>query len=203
LISHNEWSVPNHVVDEEICKKIIKLGDDGFEPAKVGRAWKYSDPDEFVVNRGLRISDMKKLISYRWIIDLITPIVEAANIEAGWKYDIRGVEALQLGRYGVGGFYHWHNDGLGDHESAINYGDDPTEYVRKLSLTLVLNNDYEGGQFQLASYASPSRTIISTPELNKTGSLIVFPSFMDHRVTPVTKGTRYSLVGWFLGPPFR
>jgi PKHD-type hydroxylase len=38
--------------------------------------------------------------------------------------------------------------------------------------------------------------------LNKTGSVIVFPSDTEHRVTPVTKGIRYSLVAWFLGPPY-
>jgi len=44
---------------------------------------------------------------------------------------------------------------------------------------------------------------ISVPEFNKTGSIVVFPSDMEHRVAPVTKGIRYSLVVWFVGPPFK
>ena len=42
---------------------------------------------------------------------------------------------------------------------------------------------------------------IHTPQVNKTGSIIVFPSYMEHTIKPITEGTRYSLVIWFLGPP--
>ena len=69
-------------------------------------------------------------------------------------------------------------------------------------MSILLNNNYEGGEFQFAIY-NKEKCEIHTPEFNKTGSVIVFPSDMEHRVTPVTKGTRYSLVIWFLGPPFR
>mgnify|MGYP003307903561 FL=1 len=69
-------------------------------------------------------------------------------------------------------------------------------------MTILLNDDYEGGDFQFATYAKEQCEII-TPEYNKQGTVIVFPSDMEHRVLPVTKGTRYSLVTWFLGPPFQ
>jgi len=59
-----------------------------------------------------------------------------------------------------------------------------------------------GGEFQFATY-SKEKCIIQTPEINKMGSIVVFPSDMEHRVTLVTKGIRYSLVVWFLGPPFK
>ena len=74
--------------------------------------------------------------------------------------------------------------------------------VRKLSMTILLNDDYEGGDFQFATYAKEQCEVV-TPEYNKQGTVIVFPSDMEHRVLPVTKGTRYSLVTWFLGPPFQ
>ena len=73
--------------------------------------------------------------------------------------------------------------------------------VRKLSMSVILNNDFEGGDFEFASYSKEKCEI--TPIPASTGSIIVFPSSMEHRVTPVTSGIRYSLVCWFLGPPFR
>ena len=69
-------------------------------------------------------------------------------------------------------------------------------------MTVLLNDDYEGGEFQFATY-NQEKCTIDTAKFNKTGSIIVFPSDMEHRVAPVTKGIRYSLVIWFLGPPFR
>ena len=60
-------------------------------------------------------------------------------------------------------------------------------------MSIILNDDFEGGDFEI--YGEES-------ELPK-GSVIVFPSFIEHRVAPVIKGTRYSLVAWFVGPPFK
>ena len=74
--------------------------------------------------------------------------------------------------------------------------------VRKLSMTVLLNENYKGGRFEF-SHQENGESIITQPEFFKTGSVIVFPSFMEHRVTPVTHGARYSLVVWFLGPAFR
>ena len=73
-------------------------------------------------------------------------------------------------------------------------------HVRKLSMTTLLSESYEGGEFQFASYGK-EECKISTPEFSKVGSIVVFPSSMEHRVAPVTKGVRYSLVNWFVGPP--
>ena len=61
-------------------------------------------------------------------------------------------------------------------------------------MSLVLNDDFEGGDLEIFG--------VPTPKL-ETGSMIFFPSFIAHEVTPVTKGTRYSLVLWFLGTPWR
>jgi PKHD-type hydroxylase len=61
-------------------------------------------------------------------------------------------------------------------------------------MTIVLNEDYEGGEFE---FFDDKRLI-----KEKTGTVIVFPSYIVHRVRPVTKGIRYSLVVWFCGEPF-
>ena len=58
-----------------------------------------------------------------------------------------------------------------------------------------LNFDFEGGDFEIRGKDD------RVPKLEE-GSIIVFPSFLEHRVTPVTEGIRYSLVSWFVGPPY-
>jgi PKHD-type hydroxylase len=75
-------------------------------------------------------------------------------------------------------------------------------HVRKLSMTVLLNENYEGGEFQFATY-DKEECVIHIPEFNKIGSIVVFASDVEHRVAPVTTGIRYSLVTWFLGPPFK
>ena len=73
--------------------------------------------------------------------------------------------------------------------------------IRKLSMSILLNDpsEYEGGVLE---FNTPNG-LFQCKELNQAGSLVVFPSNVSHRVTPVTKGTRYSLVSWSLGPPYR
>jgi PKHD-type hydroxylase len=130
--------------------------------------------------------------------------MEGANKMAGWNFDIRGAESIQLAKYETGAFYNWHRDGGSDSLSAYNKPDNDflDGRIRKLSMAILLNDDYEGGKLQFCSYGNEGFNI-STPEFYKAGSIIVFPSFMDHRVSKVTKGTRYSLVVWFVGPPFK
>ena len=66
-------------------------------------------------------------------------------------------------------------------------------------MSILLNSDFEGGEFEISlDEASKDNDM----KLDK-GSIIVFPSFIEHRVKPVTKGTRYSLVMWNLGYPFK
>ena len=62
-------------------------------------------------------------------------------------------------------------------------------------MSIILNSNFEGGDFEMRELEN------KVPRLEE-GSIIVFPSFMEHRVVSVTKGIRYSLVVWYLGPPF-
>ena len=123
----------------------------------------------------------------------------SANENAGWKYNIVAAESCQITRYTKDGFYNWHQDGIGSHPETFNRPGDKFLHgnTRKLSMSIVLNDEYEGGDFEIFNLIPESEV----PRLQE-GSIIVFPSFMEHRVTPVTKGTRYSLVAWFVGPPF-
>jgi PKHD-type hydroxylase len=74
--------------------------------------------------------------------------------------------------------------------------EDTSAYCRKLSLVLQLSDpaDYEGGRFEFCGCPSPGA------EFKERGSILVFPSYRAHRVTPVTKGSRTSLVTWVWGP---
>jgi len=90
----------------------------------------------------------------------------------------------------------------------INDGDPLKGKIRKLSLTLSLSNekDYEGGdlEFDFENTApSKKRDTHKCTEIQSKGSLAVFPSSVWHRVCPVESGTRYSLVIWSLGWPFK
>ena len=103
--------------------------------------------------------------------------------------DIRITEQAQFTEYPVGGFYDWHMD------CDVNMQHEPP--VRKISMTLLLNDpsEFEGGDLELMA---PGKFA----ELQQ-GHAIIFASFLNHRVAPVTKGVRQSLVVWFGGKPFR
>ena len=134
----------------------------------------------------------------QWVYDLIWGYMMSANEQAGWKYDIVAAESCQVTRYTKDGFYSWHKDGTGSHNEIYNSPNQDLLHgtARKLSMTIVLNSDFEGGELELR--LSDEEQIPTMKE----GSVLVFPSFMDHRIKLVTKGVRYSLVTWFVGPPF-
>ena len=204
----NEWFTFDSVIDEETCNKILSLVNEDWEDAKVDRAEEFSKEErligresDFRIEKGSRISKVFGT-DEQWIYDLIWPFMLQANNNSGWRYDIIASESSQITRYDKGGFYNFHVDGTGDHLTAYDLPDKPYMHgnVRTLSMSIMLNEDFDGGEFEFASYANEK--CIITPIKPKTGDIIVFPSVMEHRVAPVTKGTRYSLVNWFLGPPF-
>lgn len=98
------------------------------------------------------------------------------------------LEPLQLARYGQGHFFDWHLDFTSGHPST-----------RKLSVSVQVSDgdEYEGGDFEFFINGK----IFRAPRTK--GTVIIFPSFIQHRVTPVTKGERFSVVGWVNGPTFR
>jgi len=162
----------------------------------------------------------------QWLYDLVWPFLHKANKSSGWHYEFDSAESFQFTKYGLNQFYGWHADGNSDHEGkykrfipGVHKKDEkgrlPTGYsenpnfvgkVRKLSMTINLNKpgEYEGGnlKFDFGPHASGKRFHECT-EIRPQGSIIIFPSFVYHQVTPVTKGTRYSLVLWALGKPFK
>lgn len=118
---------------------------------------------------------------------LLQSLVKYAN-EQHYHWNLQFLEPVQYGEYAVGGHYKVHTDAGLHNEMGIN---------RKLSFSLLLNDDYEGGELEIPG--SPGQEDIFVPARN---TAIFFPSSMPHCVKPVTKGVRKSLVGWVHGPNF-
>jgi PKHD-type hydroxylase len=109
------------------------------------------------------------------------------RILSHYEFDVSSYgEQLQLCRYKDGDRLDWHVDTAAGETS-----------LRKISLSLQLaaEDSYEGGDLEFC----PGGAIEGS---RKVGSMIAFPSYLAHRVTPVTSGTRYSLVTWIHGEPF-
>ena len=141
-----------------------------------------------------------------WIYKEIHPYIHEANQRAGWNFEWDWSESCQFTKYGVGQYYGWHCDSwdkpysrppLADGTRPIDHGK-----IRKLSVTISLSHpdEYVGGnlEFDFRNQVDWDRNkkaaIHSCEGIRPRGSIIVFPSFVWHRVAPVTKGTRYSLV---------
>ena len=193
----SEWYFWTSALDKKTCNKIKSLGKNDFIEAQVNKKAGQEKDDKF------RVSDVS-WINEQWVVDLIWPYMVEANKQSGWNFDVTAVESMQITKYKPGGFYTWHRDGPSDCLSAYEIPKNKSldGKVRKLSMTILLNGNYQGGELQFARYRKFDCNA-HTPDFKNAGSVIVFPSFIEHQVTPVTKGTRYSLVAWFVGPPFK
>ena len=140
-----------------------------------------------------------------WIYREIQPYVHQANKNAGWNFNWDRSESCQFTIYKKGQYYDWHCDSW-DKPYVTN--DITNGKVRKLSVTVTLTDpkEYKGGEleFDLRNSDPDKKPNLRTcTEILPKGSLVVFPSFVWHRVKPVTKGERNSLVIWNLGYPFK
>jgi predicted 2-oxoglutarate/Fe(II)-dependent dioxygenase YbiX len=129
-----------------------------------------------------------------------TEIVRINDEVFGFDIDgFRSDDPVNVVRYGPDGHFVWHLD---------NGVARPPLASRKLSFTIQLSNpgDYDGGDLEFAMYAADFEGEVyglDRAAARDRGALIVFPSFHLHRVRPVTRGTRYAIIGWLHGPPFR
>ena len=143
-----------------------------------------------------------------WIYKELYPYVHEANKNAGWNFDWDRSESCQFTKYKHNQYYDWHCDGW---DKPYEKEGPDNGKIRKLSMTCQLtdSSEYKGGEleFDFRNYdphmRDESKHRIQCKEILPKGSIIVFPSFVWHRVKPVTNGTRYSLVVWHLGKPFK
>jgi len=121
-----------------------------------------------------------------WVFERLTYLIQDLNKDY-FKFKLFGfIEGVQFTRYKVGDFYISHVDNLYNRT------------IRKLSITVQLTkpSEYTGGELKF--YYSKTPTLPPKEQ----GTLVVFPSFVLHEITPVTKGERMSLVSWITGPNF-
>jgi len=123
-----------------------------------------------------------------WVFKKLADVVSRINAEH-FRFELTGFgEPLQLTHYdqSENGMYGWHQD----------YGGGVS---RKVSITLQLTDpaEYEGGNLQMMTTGLPENV------RKQRGLIAIFPSYVLHQVTPVTQGSRQSLVAWISGPAFK
>jgi len=181
--------------DRNKIKRIAKKS--GYREATTSSADNViKEPDKKVRNTDIAFSNDQ------YLYDLLCPFVHSANESSGWKYDLDWFESVQVARYKKNQHYDWHTDGNSDHFGVYSEKGNTEGKVRKVSLVACLSNGYVGGDLELALQKQEKENEILYPEM-KVGDVIVFPSYVFHRSTSITKGTKYSAAMWCLGPPFK
>jgi PKHD-type hydroxylase len=184
----NVWEVWPSALNEAECDHIVE------------RAQVYPEEEATVGFSDTLRSDLAyRTSSIRWldvaaeagVVSRIMQFVHASN-RTNFGVDIAAPFELQFTEYrGTSqGHYDWHQD---------VWLESPRPFARKLSVVVQLSNPdaYEGGAFEFFGIQAPGATF--SPQ----GSLLIFPSFLQHRVLPVTGGLRRSLVSWVEGPNWR
>jgi len=170
----------------EQCQLIINAG--RSEPVQDGQV---GGGDKGVVDTKTRTSHIS-WIPFNKMPEMYSTLEQIVNKTNNNHFGFEGVkitEQAQYTEYPAGGFYDWHID------SDINGINEPP--VRKISMTCLLSHEseFEGGGLELMSDGKIARP--------KQGQAIFFASYIRHRVIPITKGIRKSLVMWFGGPSFK
>jgi PKHD-type hydroxylase len=170
----------------EQCQLIINAG--RSEPVQMGEV---GGGDKGTVDTKTRTSHIS-WIPFNKMPEMYATLERVIHQTNGNHFgfeNIRLTEPAQYTEYPEGGFYDWHID------SDVNCAKEPP--VRKISMTCLLSpdNEFEGGGLELMSEGKVAKP--------KQGQAIFFASFIRHRVIPITKGTRKSLVMWFGGTPFK
>ena len=122
-----------------------------------------------------------------WLESLLWPYVEQAN-KNGFHIALDREVEMQFVEYSgeQGAHYDWHHDVQWNGQSGLD---------RKLSVTVQLSSadEYAGGDFEFDE-------LKTNADFRSKGTVLVFPSYLRHRIHPVTSGTRRALVAWFFGP---
>ena len=176
------WSHIDRFFTKQECESIIEYG-------------KKQNLVDAIVGGGYDVEVRKSKIAFigptaeiRHVYEKLTDAVFLLN-DRLWDFDLYAFgEHLQFTEYTPGGKYESHTD-------AVLGGP-----IRKLSIIVQLTdeNEYEGGNIE--AFSSIENPMVLP---RAQGTVLAFPSYLMHRVTPITKGTRHSLVGWVNGKPFR
>jgi PKHD-type hydroxylase len=178
-----DWAYFQGAFSPEECAKIIQIGN-----ARIVGDSRIRGNEVAADIRDSKNSWIMPCDDSNWIFRRVTDVIVDLNSRF-FKFELFGfIEGFQFTRYDApGGKYDQHID------RGLN------SWTRKLSFCLQLSDpkDYEGGDLEMYFGKDP------TLPKKEQGYATVFPSYVLHRVTPVTKGTRYSLVAWITGPSFK
>lgn len=176
------WQLWDGHISDERCEEIIEACKK-YEPIQGGTFNQEQPNDE------IRSSTIRWVQEEEDIRRMMLMYGKSAN-KNEFNVAICDLWEVQFTEYhgDVHGFYTWHHD-VDFHRNS--------GYDRKLSVVIQLSdpNDYEGGDFRFEE--------CETPQFKTRGSVLVFPSYWRHMVSPVTEGTRHSLVAWIEGPRWR
>ena len=194
-------------IPEKICDDIVAYGiDQQKETALIGTV---KNGHQLSAKKLKNIQKKRKSdvvwMSENWIYKEIHPYINIANRNSGWNFHWDWSQACQFTEYKKDQFYDWHCDSYlepyNDLKNQNEFGK-----IRKLSVTINLTpeENYEGGnlKFDFGRHDDNEQTH-EAKVARAQGTVIVFPSYTYHCVTPVTRGTRYSLVLWCSGRPFK
>lgn len=184
----NQFCVVNGAFTEEEVDKIIDLEDlQKFQRGGVGSG----APGGGSINTKARDSEVMWIMHDQnsdWLFQKFSHLVSMVNHDH-FMYEIEGFDNFQYTRYKKGEYYNWH----------IDSGNVYSKFERKISCSIILTDPskYEAGELQCVVTGDIENPVTIKP--NK-GDAVFFASWMPHRVVPVTKGTRKSLVCWISGP---
>jgi len=170
-------------IEAETCDQLCKE----FASVPLQDAAMGIDGDVFSHNH--RNTSVRFIAKNHWFEQAVTQVAAIANAECKWNYEIDENEAIQFAEYGASQHYNWHTDTF-----ALS-GEDKD---RKLTAVCLLNDpsEFEGGEFQVRLYSDYIAPL-------KKGTIIVFPSILEHKVNPVISGFRKTATVWFKGPRFK
>ena len=171
------------------CQMIISAG--RSEPKQDGAVGNEKGIKGGVLDTKTRTSHIS-WIPFNKMTEMYKDIEKVMQTTNGNHFGFDGMQITEMAQYTEypeGGFYDWHID------NDVNFAHEPV--VRKISMTCLLSpeNEFEGGDLELMREGKPAKL--------KQGHAIFFASFIRHRVTPVIRGNRKSLVMWFGGTPLR
>ena len=193
MITEPRWksycvTTTNPLFSPKQCQMIIEAGrSQPRQNASIGQAKKKGG----IVDTNTRTSHIS-WIPFKNMPEMYKDIETMMKKTNGNHFGFDGMQITELAQYTEypsGGFYDWHMD------SDVNFTHEPT--VRKISMTCLLSHEseFEGGELQLEKEKNKIKLV--------QGQAVFFASFLLHRVAPVTRGVRKSLVMWFGGPPLR
>lgn len=181
-VNYDIWAFYHDVFSKEECEKLIKSFD--FKSAETSALHDDKNQHNDVIRKSIQ-NWIRPSSLHKELFDRLGAIAFETNSKF-WNFQLSGfAEPIQFGHYRQGDYYNWHQDNGGGAVSK-----------RKLSMVVQLSdeNDYAGGDLEF---------ILGGKAHRKQGSVIIFPSYQVHRVTPLLRGSRFSLAVWVSGDSYR